>query len=279
MIIRVDLHCHGPEEWLETDKWNPIDISTLAKGKLEAMAITEMGETDERFEELKCEGIQQELDGRIIISNDAIYVPENNLLLLRTREIATIYQGKSQGHLLMVGRKTKFSKDSLEYVLNKANEEGAVLIADHMFSGGHEALEGIGSIYKDINKVIPQFLLGRIHAIEWNGQMQGFNPLVSWLYDFNSNSNQRAIEFANKNKIPLIASTDAHSIKEIGRSHTLFNVSEDWKNYLENIKTSIKERSIHGCCMNPSPNYSADIHALKIAGKILINKLKSYLPK
>jgi hypothetical protein len=62
MEIRADLHCHGPEEWLGTSKWNPWDISALVVGKLEVMAITEVSHlknTPKKYQDLRFDKLME----------------------------------------------------------------------------------------------------------------------------------------------------------------------------------------------------------------------------
>lgn len=286
MELKADLHCHGPEEWLNTRKWNPLEIAALAEGKLDVLAITEMGEQDRRFGELKFASIPYEDSGRICVAGDEIYIPEKKVLLLKTQEVAASKDNKPQGHLLIIGGKSKFAGGSLEENLEKAENEGAVVIASHMFSGGHEALAGIGHANSpDI--VLDYFSRKKIHAIEWNGQMSGFNPLMNALYDFRSELNDKAAELARKEGIALVANTDAHSAPCIGKSYTVFQTGEDWRNYAGEIKDAIKRNEIADLSMEKAGAFSADRHAIKIRKEILKNKRRYspsliyelYLPK
>jgi hypothetical protein len=271
MKTRADLHCHGPEEWLNTPRWNPMEIGKLVGKQLDVLAITEMGESDSRFEDLKYAGMEDEKKGFVQIEGNQIYVPRYELIILRTQEIATQNNGKPQGHLIIVGNQAKIPEGSLENVLDNAQNQGAAVVADHAFSGPHPALIGIG--YRDGGKKLKELMeQQRIHALEYNGQMDGFN-FCKYLLGF-YNANKKAGAFADKNKFKIVSNSDGHSAREIPKAYT----------YLElNDNDLTIERRLADSIINPNspclpirdsaPAFSADFHAGEIFTLNLLKKL------
>lgn len=278
MEIKSDLHCHGPEKWRGRKRWNPIDISNLASGKLDVLAITEMGHEDNRFEELKLASREYEKSGRVLISDNEIYVPENRVLIVRTQEVACHEyvnpnnwrdRKNAQGHLLVVGAKKRINWASIEGVLDKAGEQGAGVIADHSHSGPHEGFLGLCYAQGE-EKVLEYFRAGKIHAIEDSGLMAS-RVFFNFYFGLND-SNERALDFALKNKLKVVANTDSHSAREMDRrkeqkAYSSFEgYCPDFRNYVEVIVEALKNDgqkiTAYG---KKAPKFSADIHALRIA--------------
>ena len=276
MNIRVDLHCHGPNEWrYNPTKWNPRKLAELVAGKLEAVGIAEMTETDHRFENLKIAGKN---DKGVYIDNNQIHVPEYNISFFRTEEISTRLNGISQGHLLIFGNKNKIIKGSLDEVLDIANEQGAVVIADHAFTGPHDA--NMGLCYANSpDRVLRYFNEGKIHAMEYNGSLASwaiFNKLTGSI-----KKNNKAVDFAKKHNLYLTASTDAHCISEMtgNRAHTSFEVPsslgrESELDYVAFFQKTLKTPGNKIVpVMNPGPAFYLDKHVGEIALFRLMLKL------
>lgn len=278
MYIRADLHCHGPEKWLKTSRWNPIDIARVVKGKLEVMAIVEMNLDDNRFEDLKKVSLGYEKDGRVCVNGNQIYVPECNLLIVRAQELATFSyidnvdwrkNSGAQGHILVVGNKQKIPEGNLEESLNRAQSQGCAVIADHMFAGTREELVGIGSVNSE-EKVIDYFRQKRIHAVEDSGLLRGIG-VINLLFGFNG-ANDRALTFALNNEIPIVANSDSHSIYEMGRAHTLFrSYDSTWQHYLPFIIYNLKNGISGAIEQFPrgAPAFSSERHLLELAPEML----------
>jgi len=278
MEVRADLHCHGPNEWrYNPAKWNPRNLARLVEGRLTAVGIAEMTETDKRFEMLK---LACKNDPGVDIDGNEIYVPKYGVVLFRTEEIATQKNGKPQGHVLVFGNKNKIISGSLDEVLDKANEQGAVVIADHAFTGGNNSITGICAVNSP-DKILKYFADGKIHSMEYNGSLASFS-LFNMFFDSNAR-NQMAVDFARKNNIYLTASTDAHCVAEmIGeRAHTLFDVPDSpylteypMMNDVDSMKIALRTPGNKIVpVMKPGPAFYLDKHIGHIAALMGLSKL------
>ncbi len=266
--VNADLHNHGPEEWIDNNLWDAERLANLARGrKLDVLGIVEMGPIDNRFEILKKDRKGLE------VGTNQIYVPEYKVILTRVLEIRTwkdsyddwTKNNSSQGHILVVNARERIKEGTLESVLEKANKQGAVVIADHPYSGGHPASIGIlkANGEEKIKGYIDQ---GLIHGVEYNGQMDSLDPLrlfTGW------NANEKAIKFAEETNLPLIASTDAHSEREniANASFTTFGINDQIskEDYMEEIAMTIKGKKgkIYPHCKS-APSFAQSKHFYRI---------------
>jgi len=281
MELRVDLHCHGPNKWLGTERWNPMDLAKLVAGKLDVCAITEMRPGDNRFEDLKKSSLIYEKDGRVEVRDDEIYIPEYDVLFLRTQEIPTwenVYSDwrkndSPEGHVLVVGAKNKIKEESLDNVLEQASEQNAAVILDHPFAGPQDY--SIGACYSNsFERINKYFEEGKIHAIEDSGQLRSKGFLAT-MFGYNG-ANNDAIDFAKENNYNLVANSDAHSVREMGLAHTLFYVINNRREF--NVKDIVKtlRRENNGEIIPigvPGPLFSLEKHGLELSSAIIKEKL------
>lgn len=281
--VRADLHYHGPSNWLNTPRWNAIELAKLGAGKLDLMAITVMNPDDRRWQKLVENSYAFEKDGRVQIEGVQIYVPEYKLVLARTQEFATFdridkanfYKSRGvQGHLLVFGN-PRLDENSFDGLVEAANSEGCAICLDHWLT--RSPIESFsrsfaGALaYQGREKIYTLFVKQKLHAVEWSGLMQAFDP-VSFLVH-GRESNQEALTQAVNKGIPLIANSDGHYAFEAGRAHTLFDFDgryvEPFQYYPEIItclrknlssNTEIKPKGVAGL------PFSASLHA---AGLIL----------
>jgi len=275
MVFGIDMHYHGPEEWLGTERWNARNIARLVRHNLHALAITEMGPEDLRFYELKKAALR---DAELIVDKDQIYVPESDVLLFRTLEIpARASDGKQEGHVLIVGAKEKIPIRSLDYILDAAKEQGAAVIADHAFAGPFSFMVGVG--YARVENAFRRYFEERrIHALEYNGQMDSLSFLNS-LFRL-ANANKRAEAFAKLNNLNLVANTDGHSAREAARSYTTLDINPEklgWTNYISAVVNYLKcgQRTIPIKIAGPA--FAAERHMMALIPVILNSKLGFHL--
>lgn len=278
--IKVDLHYHGPEEWLGTSRWNALDIAKGVSEKgLDALAITEMGKKDYRFNVLRDNSSRYEKEG-LRIEEDFIYIEPFGLVLFRNQEIATeSYNGnrpQPTGHILLIGAQ-KTAIMNLSDILKFADEEKAAVILPHMYGRGHSALLGAGSSLGQeyLAQLIQQ---NKIHAIEDSALMRSQGPL-NFLLMTNYLNNQ-AVDFAINQNAHIVANSDGHSMREAGSAYTRISsmkvkekplLPTDYLTFItENLRNRIADVSRS---WDKSPAFSADTHMLHVMGYILKDKL------
>ncbi len=271
MKLRVDLHCHGPNEWIGTSRWNAFAIAELVRD-IDAVGIVEMSETDRRFDALKSGAFfnchPDEKHSVAQVFDNAIYLLPKSVLLFRAQEIATVDKnGKPEGHVLIFGNRTKIKDASLDEVLDKANGQGAAVIADHPFAGPNPGIIGVCYANSE-ERILKYFLEGKIHAVEYNGCLASSGVLNSFFGL--RRKNDRAVEFAREHSLNLVANTDSHSARELktARAYTYFPFDGTIKpqDYVQHLVSCLKEpgNSEIEPLLNPAPAFSTDLHAAHI---------------
>ena len=154
---------------------------------------------------------------------------------------------------------------SLEDTLKKARDNCGTMIVDHPFY-----LKGIGNYLEKNLK-----LLKYIDAIEvYNGEAAFGLPVGP----FPKNANEKAQKFYSEVRkdfphLGAIASSDGHSISEIGSSYTEIDKPEYNKNFIYSLRNSVRDANLNDCKkMNPS-FFSSMKHISELVGIIASEKV------
>jgi hypothetical protein len=144
----------------------------------------------------------------------------------KVKVIPGVEVSTKEGHLLVINTTQEFRKGiKAQEVIDKARND-ALIIIPHPFDFFRK---GIGGSIKELNNY---------HAIELNARCL-FQRI-----------NKKTRAFAKKNKIPLIAGSDAHFPGEIGNAYTIVNA--------QTIKQAIKKikQGKTRCYIRKRPSYN-----------------------
>ena len=210
VFVRMDLHNHLVQPTVRTiksDLMNPDEVIDIASQRLspdsEGKGVLGIASFDgyPRYQDfISISGKYN----RVKFEN-GIFVPEKGLYVVNVQEVL----GK-EGHVLICCLPEKLViKDGtcLDEIIKIAENEGAFLVTDHPFFEG-----GLGPVLKrNQEKYLPYFAAGEI-----------YNSRAA-IFPF---ANQRAEKFLremqiNGYKIGVLSSSDAGSVKAIGRSSSL----------------------------------------------------------
>ena len=259
--IKADLHNHLRSSSIleNSDFNNSVDIASKKLGSGACFGLINMHDRRyEKFADLK--GYEREWVGE---NRNAIYIPEKDVLVIRGQEVTT-----KQGHLLVLGLGYDVhlkNSISLEDTLKKARDNCGTMIVDHPFY-----LKGIGNYLEKNLK-----LLKYIDAIEvYNGEAAFGLPVGP----FPKNANEKAQKFYSEVRkdfphLGAIASSDGHSISEIGSSYTEIDKPEYNKNFIYSLRNSVRDANLNDCKkMNPS-FFSSMKHISELVGIIASEKV------
>jgi hypothetical protein len=180
--------------------------------------------------------------------------------------------GKSQevptklGHTLFAGvKRGKNLSDNklLDETLKEVDDE-ELKIADHPFCG-IKGQNGIMAYSKNREKDAKKF-----DAFEINGNFHLPFSFTNW----------RAVKYSKKYNIPLLANSDGHHPKDIGKCYNIFQ-SKDLKysserEFRDSINNSVRENKFE-THYSPTPLYRIFHHALMIfIGRIFDKKKDNY---
>lgn len=258
--IKADLHNHlRTSSILENSDFNnSIDVACKKLGSGACFGMINMHDRRyEKFADLK--GYDREWIGD---NKNAIYIPEKDVLVIRGQEVTT-----KQGHLLVLGLDYDVHLKngiSLEETLEKAKDNNGIIIADHPFY-----IEGIG---KSLEKNMQ--LLKSLDAIEVHNGEASFGLPIG---PFSIGANKKAQKFYSKIKndyphLGAIASSDGHSIEEVGSSWTEIDKPEYNKNFVYSLKNSIRNTNLESCKEMKNSSFSAVKHLKELAGIIASEK-------
>ncbi len=269
--IKADLHNHLRTSSIleDSDFNNSIDAAYKKLGNGACFGLINMHDRRyEKFADLK--GYDREYIGE---NKNAIYIPEKDVLVVRGQEVAT-----KQGHLLVLGLGYEVhlkNSASLEDTLKKARNNNGIIIADHPFY-----MEGTGNyLEKNLN------LLKYFDAIEVHNGESAFGLPVG---PFSRNANEKAQEFYSMIKkdythLGAIASSDGHSIKEIGSSWTEIDKPERNKNFIYSLRdyirnTDLETRKKMGCSVFGSVEHLSELVGIIASEKIGYKGFKTERP-
>lgn len=263
MKIKADLHNHLRSSSIlkDSDFNSSIDAASKKLGGGATFGMVNVHDRRyEKFADLK--GYERVWIGD---NKNALYIPDKDVLVVKGQEVHT-----DQGHLLVIGLGYDVhlkNNSSLEDTLKKAKDNGGTIITDHPFY-----MDGTGS-YLEKN---PQ-LLEYIDAIEVHNGEASFGLPVG---PFPSGANKKAQEFYDevKNDFPYlgaIASSDGHSIYEIGSSWTEINKLdiEDNENFTYSLRESIRNTNLDSCKGMKDSRFGAVKHITELVGIIISEKL------
>ncbi|MEK6824170.1 MAG: PHP-associated domain-containing protein [Nanoarchaeota archaeon] len=261
--IKADLHNHLRTSSIleDSDFNNSIDFASKKLGSGACFGLINMH--DRRYEKFSAlKGYEREWIGE---NKNAVYIPEKDVLIVRGQEVTT-----KQGHLLVLGLGYDVHLKngvSLEETLKKAKDNNGIIIIDHPFY-----MEGTGNYLEKNSK-----LLENIDAIEiHNGEASFGLPLG--LFPIGANKKAQKFYSKIKNDYPhlgAIASSDGHSIEEIGSSWTEIDKPEYNKNFVCSLKSSIINTNLEICKEMKNSSFSAVKHLKELAGIIASEKLGS----
>ena len=263
MKIRADLHNHLRTSSIlkNSDFNNSINSASKKLGPDACFGLINMHDRRyEKFADLK--GYEREWIGD---SKNGIYIPEKDVLVVRGQEVTT-----KQGHLLVLGLGYEIhlkNSVSLEDTLKKAKDHNGIVIVDHPFY-----MAGIGFYLLKNQK-----LLEEIDAIEVHNGEAAFGLPIG---PFSINANKKAREFYNLVKkyyahLGAIASSDGHSIDEVGSSYTEISKPEYNKNFISSLRDSIRNANLDNCKKMKGSVFGSFKHLSELVGIIASEKIGS----
>ena len=204
--VKTDLHNHirtkgiGPDEDLFTHVCN---ITRKRLGKSGVLGVVNF--QDERYEALT-----QQIGYQRVSFKGGIFVPEREIYIIKGQEVPT-----KDGHILVLGlekdKHLKAGRPLEDTIKEVKNEHDAILIADHPFYKSGIGMEAFGANFDGVEV--------------FNGEASLCVPKVT-----PKHANQRALEnfrkFGSDYGPGALASSDGHSLYEIGRSYTLLESGE-----------------------------------------------------
>lgn len=259
MLVKADLHNHlrTSSNVKEGDFNRAIDVAQKRLGFNGTFGLINFA--DARYENFaNSKGYERQNIG------NAVYIPEKNILVVKGQEVRT-----KEGHLLVLGLKQNTHLKSgtdiaLEDAIKEAKDNNGILIADHPFYR-----EGIGRNLQENPE-----LLKKIDGMEiFNGEavfIPGLTP---------RKANKKAMDFFEElerqgKNIGGIASSDGHSLYELGKNYTLIpqlNISNS-EALIESLRQGIKEAPSNGIKTHTSRIGAYD-HILDLAFYAALKKL------
>lgn len=263
-IVRADLHNHLRTRSDMRGLFNPtIDAARARLGIGGIVGLVNFA--DRRYEDFSQERGYEKQD-----LGNALYVPEKDILVVKGQEVPT-----KEGHLLVLGlRKDVHLKDNrtLTDTLKEANDNNGIIIADHPFY-----LNGIGQKLK----IAPDHL-DYLDGIEvHNGE-----AALSLFGIFPKDANRRAQEYfagvgSIRKNLGAIASSDSHSLRELGTSWTKISMPCNYElsltspeEVVDNLRTGIIENRLKKLKMQMhNSRFDAFAHAASLAAIVGLQKL------
>ncbi len=154
------------------------------------------------------------------------------IYFIRADEIAT-----EKGHILIIGNNQKINSRKLKNVLKKAKKNEWIVIVDH-------PLHELSLPYFLIAKLIEPELLVSLQKETILKNKESIDSLE--LNSYLPEDRKKIKKFAKKNKIPIIADSDAHSIEEFFDSYfelenlDLRNITMFKKSFRKALRKKIK---------------------------------------
>ncbi len=228
-MVKADLHNHlrTSSASCDGDFNKVVDIAAKRLGEDAIVGLANFG--DDRYERFS------NLQGydRVFVGEDknGFYIPEKKVLIVKEQEVPT-----SEGHLLVLGlRYGEHVKQnrSLADTLSDIQDRGAGAVADHPFY-----LCGIGESLQQNLEIIEKLDAIEVH----NGEASLGFPIgpLPW------GANRRAQKFYEEIKkefphLGALASSDGHSMYELGRSWTEIEMPDLQRNFVTSLRDSIKQ--------------------------------------
>ena len=129
---------------------------------------------------------------------------KKKIYFVRTDEVET-----NKGHILIVGNKEKIDVHNLENLLKIAKKKKWVVVADHPLHKASLAYFLIAKIFSLKNLSLDEKTIKKYKDYFSSIEMNSYFP-EDW---------KKIKKFAKKNKIPIIADSDAHFVNEFFQSH------------------------------------------------------------
>ena len=267
--VKADLHNHlrTSSRSYDVDFNRAIDIATRRLGDGAIFGVVNFA--DKRYEHFTgLRGYERVYVGE---KNNGIYVPQQNVLVIKGQEVPT-----NEGHILVFG----LGKDvhlkqyrTLQDTLKEAVDNNGVVIVDHPFHS-----HGLGN-YLESNPST----LKSIDAIEvHNGEGAFGIPKTPFPYG----ANRKAQEFYDRIKrdfphLGALASSDGHSMYELGRSWTEIDGLnlEEKTNFVNSLRKSIRNTNSQTPKRKKNAVFGAIDHLIdlafivKVAPKLGLGKL------
>ena len=121
---------------------------------------------------------------------------EKETIIVLGEEVKIIEEGKIKGEMLCYFLQDEIKPASFEEIIEAAKKQGALTSIAHPFDFGRKPFT------KDAGKEFR-----KVHALEV------FNARA-----YSAEANRKALEFAEKRKLPFTAGSDAHSLQELGKA-------------------------------------------------------------
>lgn len=235
-------------------------LDRMMKTKLDVLYITNSNE-DSRYEDWTS---QEQIE---IAKNADYEVEQGQYYIFAKKEERVIALGKSheiattRGHFLFSGirRNKRFSgRKPLEEVLEEAND-GELKIADHPYA----KLKGQNGIMATSKN--PKEDIKKIDAFERNGNFYFPFSLANW----------KAIRYSKRYNQPLIADSDGHHPRDIGKTYNIFNSNilnyTSERAFRDSINDSVRDNQFT-YKFRPIPICRVFHHALMIGIHYIIGK-------
>lgn len=263
-MVKVDLHMHGPigfqPYWLKKQGYEGKNLleeiaKTCFRKELGICAITSdedeipRGSIHDRFNYLKNHFVNNlpkeyetdTLGDNVLIINDGM----SKTYLVNSQTVRAKNNERQVDHLV-VGSNSVPIGNSLDYTMDYAQANKLISIAEHPFCVSHG---GIGK--EKLEKILP-----KIDAIEGHNSQLIFSEIlfskIPVFKNYVRKLNKKTQEFAEQNKKPWIATSDAHRIEDAGISYIdVPRISLDYSNgekFLNSLKNVIKSNNFKVHC-------------------------------
>ena len=242
-------------------------LDRIMETELDILHITNSN-LDSRYEDwTSLEQIEIAIQAGYQIEQGGYYIfakkGERVIALGKSQEIAT-----TRGHFLFAGirRNKRFSdRKPLEETLREANDD-ELKIADHPYAKlkGQNGIMATSKNQKEDMK--------KIDALERNGNFCLPFSLANW----------KAIKYSEKYDKPLVADSDGHHPRDIGKTHNTFNskdliyISE--RLFRDSINYAVRNNNFD-YHFSPIPFWRVFHHAMMIGIHYILDKLSKYKAK
>ncbi len=205
--VRADLHSHLRTRSDMTGYFNPaIDIARKRLGEGGIFGLINFA--DARYEQFAQERGYERQD-----LGNALYVPEQDILVVKGQEVPT-----KQGHVLVLGLekgKHLAGDKELRDTIKEAKDNNGILIVDHPYSSHG----GLGPFLMANPELIRQFDAWEVH----NGEaalFKGANDKAQKIFDEDK---------ILKSLVGQLSSSDGHSTYELGKNWTALRMPISYK--------------------------------------------------
>lgn len=249
--VRADLHFHGKTGEDLSDDLKP--ILEMGRKKLGAGGIVGLIDFENYGDHSRFTQLLRQAGNNVIDFGFAFYEPSSDILIVRGEEVPT-----RQGHLLVLGLDRDVhltSHKDLGYSLDESEANDGINNPPHSFH-----FKGIGPALAKNFRFMPDCLddknfLGKIDAFSHDCSASLWIPFrASW------HANEEALRTYSYFSgyyphLGFIANSDGHSLSDLGRSYTTFQMPDynkigPWE-LREHLRKVIRGSKPENCVMRP----------------------------